>query len=70
MKQTEVEEKGIEQEQEYLTITQTAKRLNLHENTIHKMIKDKRLNAKIFGSRAYRISIKEIERYIEEAANG
>jgi hypothetical protein len=34
------------------------------------MIKDKRLSAKIFGKKAYRISIKEIERYEEEAGNG
>jgi excisionase family DNA binding protein len=70
MKQTEVEGKETKRNEEYLTITQTAKRLNLHENTIHKMIKDKKLNAKIFGERAYRISVKEVEKYIEEADNG
>jgi len=41
MKQLETIELGTEQDQRYLTITQTAQRLNLHENTIHKMIKTK-----------------------------
>lgn len=55
---------------ELLTISQTAKYLQLSEKTIRRLINDNRLTASRVGNRIWRVKTSDIEDYIQAHTNG
>jgi DNA (cytosine-5)-methyltransferase 1 len=55
---------------ELLTVSQTAKYLQLSEKTIRRLINDGRLSASKVGSRSWRIRVTDVDNYIQAHTNG
>ena len=52
-----------------LTVSQTAKYLQLSEKTIRRLIHDNRLPASKIGNRIWRIKVSDIDEYIKVNSN-
>lgn len=55
---------------ELLTVSQTARYLQLSEKTIRRLINENRLSASKVGNRTWRIRASDVDAYIQAHANG
>ncbi|MCL2213701.1 MAG: helix-turn-helix domain-containing protein [Treponema sp.] len=55
---------------ELLTVSQTAKYLQLSEKTIRRLITNSKLSASKVGNRSWRIRASDVDKYINAHTNG
>jgi DNA (cytosine-5)-methyltransferase 1 len=55
---------------ELLTVSQTAKYLQLSEKTVRRLIRERRLSASKVANRSWRIRASDVDDYIQAHTNG
>ena len=57
-------------DQDLLTVTQTAEKLQLHAVTVRRMLRDGKLPGLKFGKKEWRVPVKALREFIESKTRG